>query len=305
MGWPGRPLTVEAALEEIHKRRLAETRVWTVPSPAGAASPAAGFLEARELGYTYPEHRVPALRGVDLSVGEGEFVAILGQNGSGKSTLARHLNGLLQPTSGEMRVNGKPASQWSRRELARLVGHVFQNPDHQIFCRTVAEEVAFGLKLLGEGESTIRYRVAEALEVVGLHGMEDAVPFALTRGERQRVAVASVLAVRPRAIVMDEPTTGLDEPQQRATMEMLRRLHREGHTILVITHAMWVAAEYASRTVVMKEGRVLLDGPTREVFAREARLAEAALRPPPLVRLGNRIGTRSTTLEGMVRELGG
>jgi len=305
MGWPGRPLTVEAAMEAIQTHRLTEPTLEESAGTGGGQSTGSGFLEAQALEYVYPTHGVRALQGVDLTIRDGEFVAILGQNGSGKSTLARHLNGLLRPTAGEMRVDGKPTSQRTRQELARLVGHVFQNPDHQIFCRTVEEEVGYGLRLLGEGERTIRSRVAEALAVVGLEGMEGAVPFALTRGERQRVAVASVLAVRPRAIVMDEPTTGLDELQQRATMEMLKRLNRDGHTVLVITHAMWVAAEYARRTVVMKEGRVLLDGPTRDVFAREALLAEAALRAPPLVRLSNRLGTRDMTLDGMVRELRG
>jgi energy-coupling factor transport system ATP-binding protein len=145
--------------------------------------------------------------------------------------------------------------------------------------------------------------VAEALEVVGLAGYELKVPFTLTKGERQRVAVASVLAVQPQVIILDEPTTGLDYRHQRNTMELLTRLNKQGHTVIIITHSMWVAAEYAERTVVLKDGRILADGPTRAVFADEARLAEASLRPPSLVKLSNWLGTQALTVERMVQEL--
>jgi energy-coupling factor transport system ATP-binding protein len=183
------------------------------------------------------------------------------------------------------------------------VGYVFQNPDHQIFSRTVAEEVGFGLKMQGETPKTIEKRAAEALEVVGLQGYEQKVPFALTKGERQRVAVASVLAAQPQVIILDEPTTGLDYRHQRNMMEMLKCLNQNGHTIIVITHSMWVAAEYANRTIVMKDGRILSDGPTRTVFAEENQLAEASLCPPSLVQLSNWLGTEALTVEQMVQEL--
>jgi energy-coupling factor transport system ATP-binding protein len=237
-------------------------------------------LKAEGLRYLYPTYPVEALQGVDLSIREGEFIALLGQNGSGKTTLAKQFNGLLKPSSGQMLVQNKPTSNYRHRELARLVGYVFQNPDHQIFARIVAEEVGFGLKMQGETPKTIEKCVTNALEVVGLQGYEQKVPFTLTKGERQRVAVASVLAARPQVIILDEPTTGLDYRHQRNTMEMLKRLNQDGHTIIIITHSMWVAAEYANRTIIMKEGRILSDGPTRWVFADEARLIEASLFPP-------------------------
>jgi energy-coupling factor transport system ATP-binding protein len=183
------------------------------------------------------------------------------------------------------------------------VGYVFQNPDHQIFARTVSEEVGFGLKMQGEIPKTIEKRVTEALEVVGLQDYEQKVPFALNKGERQRVAVASVLATQPRAIILDEPTTGLDYRHQRNMMEILKHLNQNGHTIIVITHSMWVAAEYSNRTIVIKDGRILLDGPTRSVFADEVRMAEASLCPPSLVRLSNWLGTKALTVEQMVQEL--
>jgi energy-coupling factor transport system ATP-binding protein len=263
------------------------------------------ILQVHGLAFTYPGQASPALRGIDLSIGEGEFVAILGQNGSGKSTLAKQFNGLLKPTSGAVRVGGRSAAEMGHREMAERVGYVFQNPDHQIFARTVGEEVGFSLKVLGKGAGVTAQRVAEALEVVGLQGRQDALPFSLTKGERQRVAVASVLAARPQVLVLDEPTTGLDYPQQRAMMEMLRQLNGKGHTVIVITHAMWVAEQYAHRTVVLQGGRLLLDGPTRDVFRAEELLARAGLRPSQTALLSNWLGARALTLEGLVRELGG
>jgi energy-coupling factor transporter ATP-binding protein EcfA2 len=303
MNWPGNPLTVDRAIELIQRHNLTqrcERKVTTVSTGHTKGSP---ILKAEELRYIYPTYHVEALRGIDLSIREGEFIAILGQNGSGKTTLAKHFNGLLKPTSGRMLVQNKSTAEYSHRELSRWVGYVFQNPDHQIFARTVAEEVGFGLKMQGEILKTIEKRMAEVLEVVGLQGYEQKVPFALTKGERQRVAVASVLAAQPQVIILDEPTTGLDYRHQRNMMEMLKRLNRYGHTIIIITHSMWVAAEYANRTIVMKDGFILSDGPTRTVFADEARLTEASLCPPSLVRLSNWLGTEALTVQEMVKEL--
>ena len=305
MNWPGNPLTIEAAIELIQKHHLThrrELRVNTVSSDQPKGSP---ILKAEELRYAYPTYSIEALRDIDLSIQDGEFIAILGQNGSGKTTLAKHFNGLLKPTSGRVSVQNKPTTEYRQCEIARRVGYVFQNPDHQIFARTVAEEVGFGLKMQNETPKTIERRVAEALEVVELQSYEEKVPFTLTKGERQRVAVASVLAVRPQVIILDEPTTGLDDRHQQNMMRMLKRLNQYGHTIIIITHSMWVAAEYASRTIVMKEGGLLLDGPTRAVFADEARLAEASLHPPSLVRLSNWLGTEALTVQEMVKELKG
>ena len=300
LDWPGVPLTIETARTLIETNRLAERRH---PLPTRSEAGASPVLKAEGLGFTYPDHQVEALTSIDLSIEDGQFVAILGQNGSGKTTLAKHFNGLLKPTSGRLFLQGKPVGAYSHRELARIAGYVFQNPDHQIFARTVSEEVGFGLRVLGEPAGRIEHRIAEALENVGLAGYEEKVPFTLTKGERQQVAVASVLATQPRIIILDEPTTGLDYRHQRSMMEMLKRLNRAGHTVIIITHSMWVAAEYASRTIVMREGSILLDGPTRSVFREEARLAEASLRPSPLVKLSNWLGTEALTVRQLVEEL--
>jgi energy-coupling factor transport system ATP-binding protein len=305
MGWPGKPLRVREATALIQEHNLARRRKLESLQTSAPVDGGPFILQMEDLVYRYPTHQIEALRGISLGIREGEFVALIGQNGSGKTTLAKHFNALLKPFSGRVLLRGKSTTDYRQREISRLVGYVFQNPDHQIFCNTVYDEVAFGLKTLGEPASSMEKRVAEALATVGLTGTEKKTPFALSKGERQRVAVASVLAVRPEVLVLDEPTTGLDEGHQRSLMEMLKSLHARGHTIIIITHSMEVAAEYATRAVVMKDGVILLDGPTREVFAREERLQEAALRPSSLVRLSNWLGTRALTVSQMVKELGG
>lgn len=301
LGWPGQPLTVEEAIALIREHGLARPR--PLQAPAARTNGCPVTLELRDVDYAYPTRAVEALKGVNLQIREGEFLALVGQNGSGKTTLAKHLNGLLKPTRGEVLFRGRPLGEIRRTEMARHVGYVFQNPDHQIFSNTVREEVGFSLRMAGMDPKAVEERVAEALAVVGLSGYEEEVPFTLTKGERQRVAVASVLAAQPQVIILDEPTTGLDYRHQRSMMEMLRDLHRRGHTVIIITHSMWVAAEYAERVVVMKDGQILLDAPTRTAFAQEQVLAEASLRSPPLLRLGNWLGTSGLTLEAMVEEL--
>jgi len=305
LGWPGRPLTPEEALSQMQIHHLSPVRREGKPSPLQRPASGGGavILETQNLTFRYPGSPVDALDKINMAIREGEFVALIGQNGSGKTTLAKHFNGLLKPTAGGLLVAGKPAPSYTRHQLARQVGYVFQNPDHQIFAPTVREEVGFGLKVLGEGPQVIDRNVEEALAATGLAGYGDRSPFLLSRGERQRVAVASVLAVKPPVIVLDEPTTGLDDRHQQDTMEMLGRLNRQGHTIIIITHAMAIAEAHAGRTIVMKEGRLLADGPTREVFGREALLAQAALIPSPLARLSNRLGLMALTLPEMIEEL--
>ncbi|MGA3084004.1 MAG: energy-coupling factor transporter ATPase [Thermodesulfobacteriota bacterium] len=303
MGWPGWPLNVNEAMALIDQYQLVPNREDKLPPMVSAQVYGPFILQAEGLEYIYSLHGVKALLGIDWNVAEGEFIALLGQNGSGKTTLAKHCNGLLKPTAGRMLVRGKPTTTFRHKDLAQEVGYIFQNPDHQIFARTVEEEVGFGLKVQGMDSKTIQQRMAEALEVVELQGYEQQLPFTLTKGERQRVAVASVLAVQPQIIILDEPTTGLDYNHQRGMMELLKRLNQKGHTIIIITHSMWVAAEYAQRTVVLKEGAIILDGPTRHVFAQESKLAAASLSPPPLVQISNRLGLQALTLEQMVQEL--
>jgi energy-coupling factor transport system ATP-binding protein len=244
-----------------------------------------------------------ALTGVSCAIRPGEFLAVLGQNGSGKTTLAKHLNGILQPTAGDIRLQGQSLSGQAPARLSRQVGLVFQNPDHQIFAERVYDEVAFGPRLQGLSGAEVDRRVGEALEAVGLTGLEDLDPFVLTKGGRQRVAVASTLATKAEIMILDEPTTGLDYRELAGMMSLIQRLNRAGHTIVIITHAMDVAASHARRVVLMEAGRIVADGPTRQVFADEPRLDALGLAPPPVVRVASRLGVPALTLEELVASL--
>ncbi len=180
------------------------------------------------------------------------------------------------------------------------MGLVFQNPDHQIFAERVWDEVAFGPRLQGLSEVDVRRRVEEALDAVGLTGMGDMDPFILTKGSRQQVAVASTLATKPEVIILDEPTTGLDHRELQGMMALIRRLNAAGHTIIIITHAMDIAAAYARRVILMQGGRILRDGSTRDVFADEACIGQTGLTPPPIVQVANRLGVPALTLDELV-----
>ena len=257
------------------------------------------LLEVENLIHRYPDG-TEALGGVSCTVRRGEFVAILGQNGSGKTTLVKHLNGILAPTEGEIRLAGRSLRGQPPTVLSRQVGLVFQNPDHQIFAERVWDEVAFGPRLHGLSEADVRRRVEEALDAVGLADLGDMDPFILTKGSRQRVAVASTLATKPDVIILDEPTTGLDYRELQGMMALIQRLNAAGHTIVIITHAMDIAAAHARRVVLMQGGRILRDGPTREVFADETCIGRTGLAPPPVVQVGNRLGVPALTLDELV-----
>ncbi|MDI6906593.1 MAG: ABC transporter ATP-binding protein [Thermoanaerobacterales bacterium] len=246
-------------------------------------------LEVQDLHFRYPGAPEDALRGISLRIAPGEMVALIGQNGAGKSTLARHFNGLLRPTAGRVLVGGRDAAGLKVSALARHVGYVFQNPDHQIFHDTVGGEVAFGLHNLGVPRTEIRERVAAALEFVGLAGTEETYPFELSKGQRQRLALAAVLAMRTGVIVLDEPTTGQDYRESRQIMDRVKELNEAGHTIVFITHDMELVARYAARVVVLGQGRVPADGGVREVFARPEVLRLTDLRPPDITRLAQRL----------------
>ena len=232
----------------------------------------------------------PAVDGVSLDIAAGEFVALVGQNGCGKTTLAKHLNGLHAPTEGEVRVLGKSTTDWTLPELGRRVGYVFQNPDHQIFANTVRDEVAFGARNYGFSEEEVGEKVDAALAETGLSGRDLEDPFNLTRGERQQLAVASVLATDPGILVLDEPTTGLDYHGQVAILNLVRRLNESGRTVVMITHSMWVVAEYADRCIIMSGGRVVQDGDVRTCFSNPELLESLYLEAPEAVRLGYEFG---------------
>jgi energy-coupling factor transport system ATP-binding protein len=303
--WQGQlPLTPEEGIAEFKRRgwRVSPERHRELVEADEEREKGNGepVIEVEGLTHRYP-NGVVALEGVDLTVRRGEFLAVLGQNGSGKTTLVKHFNGLLKPTEGTVLAGGEETVKQGLRRLGQTVGYVFQNPDHQIFSDTVFDEVAFGPKIREMDEQGIEERVREALAAVGMEERGDEDPFGLTKGERQRVAVASVLAVRPEVLILDEPTTGLDYAEQRSMMDLVRNLNEAGSTIIVVTHTMWVVAEYAHRAVVIREGKIALQDTVRNVFAEEDDLRDAQLRPPHIVSFGNALGYPVLSVEEMLR----
>ncbi len=243
------------------------------------------LLRTEALYYIYPTRDRYALSDVNLGIGRGEFVALIGQNGSGKTTLIKHFNGLLKPSRGRVIVEGRDTTNLPTSELARSVGYVFQNPDHQIFAETVREEVAFGPKNLGMPPEKIAAVTRQVLGEMGLAGYEEELPFKLSRGQRQRLAVASVLAMEPSILIIDEPTTGQDWRESICLMDLVKRLNDRGHTCIVTTHNMNLVSLFARRVIVMCQGRVLLDGPTQDVFRETEQLTHAAIKPPEVYQL--------------------
>lgn len=273
-------------------------------APPGAAAGAPEVFRLEGARHAYPEGE-EALRGVDLVVRRGEFIAVLGANGSGKTTLAKMLAGILAPRKGSVSLLGSPIPAARASEVARRVGYIFQNPDHQIAAATVAEEVGFALENFGASREEIERRVAEVLPIVGLQGKEGEDPYVLTKGERQRVALASVLSYGPEVIVMDEPTTGLDEMEQRRVMLLLARLNREGRTVIIVTHALPIVAEFARRALVLAQGTVVADGSARDVLCDAGLLGDAGLDLLPVARLGALDGVTAITPAEYVAACGG
>ena len=267
------------------------------PTPTGAPA-----VAADRLALTYPSG-VKALSDFNLTICEGDFVALVGENGGGKTTFAKAAAGLLKPSAGTVRVRGQDPAALPAGSRARAVGYLFQNPDHQIFQSTVREEVAFGPRQLGLAHAEAERRVEAAVAAVGLEGREDDDPFAMPKGDRQRVALASVLAMEPEILVMDEPTTGLDRREVAALMDAVAALNRGGTTVVFITHAMDVVARYARRIAVVAGGRVVGEGPPRKVLADDELLSRAGLEPPLAARLARELGLGVVTGEELARAL--
>ena len=244
------------------------------------------IIETRDLSFRYDEQSGLALDGVNLSIEEGSFTAVLGHNGSGKSTFAKHLNAILLPTGGTVWVGGIDTKEESRLfDIRKTAGMVFQNPDNQIVANVVEEDVAFACEKMGLPPAEIRSRVDEALSAVGMTEFARHAPHLLSGGQKQRIAIAGVLAMRPRCIVMDEPTAMLDPSGREEVIAAVRKLNREtGMTVVLITHHMDEAA-LADRVIVMKGGKVALDGTPRQVFSQVERMEELSLTAPQTVLL--------------------
>lgn len=259
-------------------------------------------IVVQDLWYSYGGE-VTALRGIDLEIADGDYVAVIGQNGSGKTTLVKHFNGLLKPMRGRVLVAPpSPPHVWggergglrdtadlSVGQLAQTVGYVFQNPDHQIFCDTTRQELAFGPRNLGLPEAEVKRRVEEALARFDLGEYADRPPAVLGYGLRRKIGVAAVYAMRPRIFILDEPTTGLDWRSTMELMELIGEMHRHGHTIILVTHDMKLVAGFSQKCLVLRDGRVLAYDDTRTVFNRSEALRGTQIEPPQITALAKRM----------------
>lgn len=246
-------------------------------------------IDVKDLVYRYPSSKRNILNKVNLTIHQGDFIAIIGQNGAGKTTLTKHFNGLHSPIEGHVLINGKNTKQMKTNEIIQSVGYCYQNPDHQLFCRTVYDEVAYGPKNLGFSNERLKESVREALEVTRLSEKKNEYPFTLGRGERQRLAIASVISMGSPILIVDEPTTGLDTKGKEYIMDFLTRWNEKGHTILVVTHDIEMVAKYVPKTIVMANGQIIANGETRTVLNSKDILEKAFVKQPQIMRIAHEL----------------
>ena len=243
-------------------------------------------IETKDVSYQYPDG-TPALQNVNFRAPKGKIVALLGPNGAGKSTLFLHFNGILRPSSGKILVDEKPIN-YDKKELMRIrqkIGIVFQNPDDQLFAPTVLEDVAFGPFNMGLKQDEVEKRVQEALERVGMDGFEKKPPHHLSGGQKKRVAIAGILAMRPEIMVLDEPTSGLDPKGASQILRILYQLNQEGMSIVISTHDVDLVPLYASKVYIISDGRIIKEGKPSEVFGDVETIRGANLRLPRIAHL--------------------
>lgn len=242
-------------------------------------------VDIQGLWHVYQPMGEVALKSVDLTIKKGDFVALIGQNGSGKTTLIKHMNGLLKATKGTVIVGGEHVKNQLVSDMARYIGYVFQNPAHQIFSDSVEAEIAFGPKNLGYPPEEVAKLVDQALQNVSLEPWRTEMPFMLGRGQMQRLAIASILSMKPSVLIIDEPTTGLDWRECIRVMNLVKKLNDDGHTIIMTTHNMNLVSLYAKRVVVLRYGEKILDGSVDEVFQQTEILKTAYIKAPQIYRI--------------------
>jgi len=242
------------------------------------------IIDINHLYFGYEKDKY-VLEDINLKIRKGEFIALVGQNGSGKTTLAKIIMGLLKPSSGDIKIFGKDIRESKLIEIAQHIGLVFQHPESQLFEATVEKDVSFALRNLNLPKDEINKRVEDVLRICGIEELRKADPLLLGLGQKRRVGIASVLVMHPEVIILDEPTSGQDWFQSIEIMDMLKELNKKGHTIIFITHDMELVAQYATRVVVLHNGKILFDGPTREVFKKVEFLNSISLGVPQIVEL--------------------
>ncbi|MFH0849355.1 MAG: ATP-binding cassette domain-containing protein, partial [Candidatus Bathyarchaeota archaeon] len=248
------------------------------------------IIQVKGVNFTYPGN-VKALNEVNLTINQGDFVAIMGENGAGKTTLVKHFNGLLRPQSGSVLVENVDIAGTSVAKLSRKVGLVFQSPDDQLFEETVEKEISFALRNFGFKDSVVEKRVNWALNLLDLAEYKDKSPFILSGGERKRVALASVLAWDPDILVLDEPTVGQDYGQKERLRHFLVQLRTQGKTVIIVTHDVEFVAESQPRIVLMAQGRVIGEGPAKEIMTCPEKLSQCSVAQPEITRLFNRLSS--------------
>lgn len=283
------PITIDEARSDVTQRLggYAQYRATLEEQPkANGKVETEPIIVVDHLDFVYQPLNVHAVKDVSFTIRRGEFVALIGQNGSGKTTVLKNLLGLNKPTRGKVIVGGLDISTSAVADMAKHVGFVLQNPDQQLFAEKVEEEIAYGPRNLGLDKALIEERVTEALRLVGLEDKRKEFPPALSKGDRAKTVIASALALNPEIVILDEPTTGQDYRGCHQIMQIANQLHEQGRTVVFVTHHMALVAEYARRVIVMNGGKILLDGPTAEVFNQPEVVRQAYIIPPQITELG-------------------
>jgi energy-coupling factor transporter ATP-binding protein EcfA2 len=242
--------------------------------------------------FTYDDG-TEALKGIDLEMKHGEKIGLAGVNGSGKTTLCKQINGLLRPVAGKIVIDGVDASETEAPTLARKVGYLFQNPDHQIFCSSVSEEISFGLRNIGMNEEATAHRVDRYLRLLGIVETADKPPLTLSLGARRLVSIASTLAMEREVLILDEPTAWLDHTQSTKAIEAIKGAARSDRVVIIVTHNMKLMAELTDRLIVMSDGRIVSDGVTKSLLSDVASISKQGLVAPPVSRLASELGLRA------------
>ncbi|MDP2766300.1 MAG: energy-coupling factor transporter ATPase, partial [Candidatus Methanoperedens sp.] len=283
LGYDEIPLTIEEAMKKIQMRKIDRKTHISNHNHASSEKPVAS---AKDVWYGYEKDNM-VLKGVSLDICKDERVALMGNNGSGKSTLLLHFAAMLKPVKGEVKIFGASTKSMNPYSLAGKVGIVFQNPDIMLFCDTVRDESGFGPKNLGYTFDEINLRVSKALEAMTIEALSDEAPHALSKGQRLRTAVASVLSTTPELMLLDEPTTGQDKVHIE---EMMEQFLNDKKTLVFCTHDIETALKYSTRVVVMNDGKILADGSPREVFLKQQILEQASLKQPPVLQISQKLG---------------
>ncbi|MBO3799524.1 MAG: ABC transporter ATP-binding protein [Candidatus Brockarchaeota archaeon] len=247
-------------------------------------------IVVENLFFKYPEAENYVLKNINLIIKEGESIAILGENGAGKTTLAKNLNGLLKPTQGSVKIDGVDTRNLSVAKIARKIGFVCHNPDHQFFAETVEEEIRFGLRNFGFPENEAERSIREVLKTFGLEDYRFRNPFQLSGGEKKRLAIASIMVWNPELLILDEPTIGMDYAQRLNIQRVLKKLVSEGRSIVVITHDVDFAASLCERAIILSKGEVIGDGCLRKLLSDSEVIEKASLKKPFLIELEEELG---------------